>query len=293
MKRIQSQQGFTLVEIIIVIAIMGIIGGLSSLIIGRSLDSYTALERRTDLQMSIRLAVERISRELRHALPHSLCVNNGAGCLSSGNRFYFIPVKDSGRYQDRPGVYVVGPPIQRDRIKITGTGSSQFDVLSTNNQLSGANRINAAIGDWVSIYNLNNIDVYAGTNDVRKRINNIILKDINNDGDNTTDIDQIQFAGNERFANHSPSRRFHVIQNDVVTLFYLDGTDLKRDTTSFATPNTATVNTRLLMQNVQACNFTYTAGSPQRAGLLRIDITVTQQGESIQVIHDSHVYNTP
>ena len=72
MKFNSTQSGFTLVEIIIVIAIMGIIGGLSTMIIGRSLDSYAALERRTNLQTSIRLAVERTSRELRHALPQSI-----------------------------------------------------------------------------------------------------------------------------------------------------------------------------------------------------------------------------
>ena len=66
-----------------------------------------------------------------------------------------------------------------------------------------------------------------------------------------------------------------------------------RDTTSFAAPTNPTANTRLLMENVQACTFTYTPGSQQRAGLLRIDITVSIQGEQIQVIHNAHVYNTP
>ncbi len=47
------------------------------------------------------------------------------------------------------------------------------------------------------------------------------------------------------------------------------------------------------MQNVQACTFSYTAGTQTRAGLLRIDITVAEQGEQIQVIHNAHVYNTP
>lgn len=106
-----KQSGFTLVEIIIVIAIMGIIGGLASMIIGRSLDSYAALERREHLQTSIRLAVERISRELRHALPNSICVHDGSSCVTSAqNRFYFIPVKAMGRYQDRPGVYTAPHP---------------------------------------------------------------------------------------------------------------------------------------------------------------------------------------
>ena len=290
MKFNSKQSGFTLVEIIIVIAIMGIIGGLSTMIIGRSLDSYAALERRTNLQTSIRLAVERISRELRQALPHSVCVNNGGACTASGNRFYFIPVRDSGRYQDRPGTYTAPPPIQRDRLPVTPQSHDRFDVLSTNS----ANRLNAVGGNWAVVYNTNNTDIYAGINDVRKEINAVVQKDIQNDADATNDIDQIQFlGGNQSFTNHSPTRRFHIIDNDVVTLFYLNGTDLFRDTTDFATPNTQTATPRLLMSNVQACTFTYTPGSPQRAGLLRIDITVAQQGETIQVIHDAHVYNTP
>ena len=290
MKVINKQSGFTLVEIIIVIAIMGIIGGLSSLIIGRSLDSYAALERRTNLQTSIRLAVERISRELRHSLPHSICVNNGGACTDSGNRFYFIPVKESGRYQDRPGTYAAPPPIQRDRLPVTPQSQDRFDVLSTNS----TNRLQAVNGDWAVVYNLNNIDIYAGINDVRKQINAVVQKDIHNDADANTDIDQIQFVGgNQSFANHSPTRRFHIINDETVTIFYLDGTDLRRANTTFGAPNTPAANSPLLMQNVQACTFTYTPGSQQRASLLRIDITVAQQGETIQVIHDAHIYNAP
>ena len=289
MIKLKKQSGFTLVEVIIVISIMGIIGGLSSLIIGRSLDSYAALERRNKLQTSIRLAVERISRELRHALPHSICVHDGTSCVSTAeNRFYFIPVKAMGRYQDRPGVYYPGQ--QRDRLGVSPLSTSQFDVLSTDQ----ANRLNMAADDWVSVYNLNNSDIYLGINDKRQKIDSIATKDIHNDGLTSTDIDQIKFSGNLSFANHSPSRRFYVIDNtQQATLFYLIGTNLYRDTTTFAGPNTVTPNTRLLMENVSACTFTYSPGTQQRAGLLHIDITVTIQGEQIQVIHDAHVYNTP
>lgn len=289
----KRQSGFTLVEIIIVIAIMGIIGGLSALIIGRSLDSYAALERRENLQTSIRLAVERMSRELRHALPNSICVSNGGACIvvGAGSRFHFIPVIDSGRYQDRPGAYVGGPAILRDRLPVLPLTSDRFDVLSTNN----ANRLNAIAGNLAVVYNLNNTDVYAGINNVAHPINAIVQKDIHNDGDANTDIDQIQFGVNRSFANHSPTRRFHIIDNtQQVTLFSYDAINriLTRDTTTFAAPNAA-INPRLLIQNVEACNFTFTPGAPQRAGLLRIDITVTEQGETIQVIHNAHVYNTP
>lgn len=285
-----KQSGFTLVEIIIVISIMGIIGGLASVVIGRSLDSYAALERREKLQTSIRLAIERISRELRHALPNSICVNNGGACITgAGSQFYFVPIQDSGRYQDRPGTYTAPPPVQRDRLPVSPLNRDRFDVLSTNN----ANRLIANANDWVAVYNTNNTDIYLGLNNVRQRINTIVQKDINNTASIADDIDQIQFGANLSFANHSPNRRFHIIgNNNQVTLFSLTAGNLYRDTTIFANPNAA-VAPRLLMQNVQACTFTFTPGAPQRAGLLRIDITVAQQGEQIRVIHNAHVYNTP
>lgn len=286
----KQQSGFTLVEIIIVIAIMGIIGGLSALIIGRSLDAYAALERRENLQTSIRLAVERMSRELRHALPNSICVSNGGACIiGAGSRFHFIPVIDSGRYQDKPGAYTAPPPIQRDRLPVAPLNRDRFDVLSTN----GTNRLNAAAGNLAVVYNLNNTDVYAGVNNVAHQISAVVQKDINNTAPTADDIDQIQFTPAVSFANHSPTRRFHIIENNVATLFYLDGTNLRRATTTFAAPNNPAGTPPLLLQNVQACTFTFTPGAPQRAGLLRINITVAEQGETIQVIHNAHVYNTP
>ncbi len=291
MQQQKQQSGFTLVEIIVVIAIMAIIGGIAATIIGRTLDSYAALDRRHDLQTSVRLAVERIAREVRHALPQSICVTDGSNCVSTPtSRVYFIPVKDSGRYQDRPGVYTAPPPIQRDRLPVTPRSDDRFDVLSTN----AANRLNAAANDWIAVYNLNNVDIYLGLGNIRQQISSLVLKDINNDGNSATDIDQVRFAGNVSFANDSPSRRFHVIDNNrQVTLYYLNGSNLYRDTTSFAAPDTITANARLLMQNVSALSFTYTPGSLSRAGLLRIDLTVSKQGEQIQVIHNAHVFNTP
>ena len=297
-----KHSGFTLIEIIIVISIMGIIGGLSTLIIGRSLDSYAALERRTDLQTSIRLAVERISRELRHALPNSICVNNSGACITgtgAGTQFYFNPIKDSGRYQDRPGVYPLSPPspIQRARLPVAPLSRDHFDILSTN----VANPIDAITGDWVVVYNIDNSSIYDITKNVRQSIKTINPagigpKEIQNDADATNNVEVVEFNSAVSFANHSPSRRFHIIDNNKqVTLFYYDAPNklLFRDTTTFANPNTPSANKRLLMQNVDACSFTYTPGSQQRAGLLRIDITIEKQGEKIQVIHDAHVYNTP
>ena len=122
MSIVKKQPGFTLIEIIIVITIVAIIGSLSLVIIGRSLDSYATLDRREKLQASTRLVLERISRELRNALPYSLCVHDGVTCSTTAqNKFYFIPIKSSGRYQDIGGRYTINGNNETDPRKINVT----------------------------------------------------------------------------------------------------------------------------------------------------------------------------
>lgn len=289
MTRPQQQNGFSLVEIIIAIVLLGIVGGLAAMIIGRTLDAYSAVGRREELQASMRLAIERMTREVRHALPNSICVRSGANCINgSADRFYFVPVASAGKYQDRAGVYYPGQ--FRSRLPVSPLSGNQFDVLTA----TVANPLTANTGDWVAVYNLNNSDIYAGTNNVRHAIVGISSKDVQNDANGSNDIQVIQLNAGSSFAYHSPARRFHVIDNNrQVTLFYLNGTDLYRDTTTFNNPNTISGNQHLLLQNVQACSFSYSPGSQQRGALLRIDLTVAEQGEQIRIIHDAHIYNIP
>ena len=314
-----KKSGFTLIEMIVVIGIVAIIAGISVRIIGRALDSYSALDRRNQLQASIRLVLERISREVRNAIPYSLCVYNGSNCSTSPqDKFYFIPIKDSGRYQDRGGRYRINGNNEdrRRRLRIANGDDRRLHVVSTNEN----NRLNAIgnddtplpynTGDWVVVFNTNNTDIYRpvtdGTNDanIRHQIYRITLDEIQNDNDTTNNIELIEFTdydytndpadtGQVGFASHSLSRRFNIIAHDVVTLFYKQGRNLYRDTTTFTNPATPTANTRLLMENVEACTFTYLAGGVQDAAILRIDLTVEIQGERVQVIHEAQVYNVP
>lgn len=309
----KQPSGFTLVEIIVTISIMAIIGSLSSIIIGRSLDAYAALDRRQKLQSSIRLTLERISRELRHALPHSLCIYNDTAAACSPDaqeKFYFIPVKSSGRYQDLGNRYThptTGNEQRKRRLRIFPSDDQRLDVISTNtnNRLDAIGNVDTPpannTGDWVVVYNINNSNIYQGTNNVRHQIHSITQKDVWNNGDPLHTIDYILFADNPPdgspaqvgFANHSPTRRLNIIANDVVTLFYKEGRNLYRDTTTFANPQTPSGNQRILVENVEKCTFSYIPGGRQRADLLRIGITVEDKGERIDIIHEAHIYNVP
>ena len=279
--RMLGMHGFTLIELVVAITLLGIVGSMVSVFLGNTMEGYAALSRRDDLQNSMRMAVERISRELRHALPNSVCTDDGSGCNNPGSIVYFIRTVDAGEYQTRSGNYNSGQA--RAPLPIAPATASNFDVLSGNN-------INAAAGQWVVVYNTDNSDIY-NSGSQRQQIAGITSKDT--DGVAPDDISVIQFSSAVSFPTHSPSHRFHVIENNV-TLFYLQGTNLYRAQSSFGSPATANPGTeKLLLQNVSACTFTYIPGSLLRSGLLRIDIRVNNGKESLQMIHEAQVYNAP
>ena len=278
LSRNDKANGFTLIEMVIAITILGIVGGLAALIIDRSVDGYDATARRGKLHSGARLAIDRIAREARHALPNSVCTYNGTNCNNTADRVYFLKTTEGGEYQTLTGNYAGGN--SRASLPITPSTATSFDVLS-------ANSLNANANDWVVLYNTNNTAIYNTTNK-RKQINSITTKDIDGIGA-ANDIAVINFASAISFPGHSPSRRFQIIQNNA-TLFYLNGTDLYRATSTFAAPNTP-LNEQILLQNVSALNFSYVAGTQQRASVLRIDLTLTIKNESVHIIHEVHIQN--
>ena len=248
-------------------------------IIGSSMEGYNNQTRRERLQSTARLAIERIQREVRSALPNSICTLNAGSCNNTGSTLYFMKVRDAGRYQDQAGTYPSG--VARAPLPVPSIGAaSSFDVVS------GIN-LQTAIGDWIVVYNLNNSSIY-NVGNRRKQITGIAKKDV--DGDAVNDIDVMQFVSGT-FPQHSPNRRFHIVE-PIATLFYCTGGNLYRATSNFATPDTPNeAQPPLLLENVTACSFTYDPGNQHRAGLLRVDLTITDQGEKIRITQEAHVYN--
>ncbi|RWX53849.1 PilW family protein [Photobacterium chitinilyticum] len=90
------QKGFTLIEMVMALVILGII----SLAIGSYLQlgaqGYVDTVNRDRAQAVARFALEKITREIRHAAPNSVSTSNEGACLS------FYPVRYSGFYQGSP-----------------------------------------------------------------------------------------------------------------------------------------------------------------------------------------------
>ena len=62
---IHTSRGFTLVEIVITIVIVGIISGIAAMVILQGAKAYSVEQSRSDVHYQARLALERMGREIR------------------------------------------------------------------------------------------------------------------------------------------------------------------------------------------------------------------------------------
>src|SRR5450759_2493992 len=104
------ERGFTLVEMIMVIVITGIIGGMVAVFLKAPIQQYMDVSRRADMTDIADTALRRIGRDLRLALPNSVQVHTSGGARGAGgctgNNICFIeflPTTGGGRYRSGAG----------------------------------------------------------------------------------------------------------------------------------------------------------------------------------------------
>lgn len=275
------QRGFTLVELIMVIVIMGVIGGMVSVFMRSPIDAYFSTARRASLSDAADSTLRRISRDIRKALPNSIVVAGDAKCVD------FIPTKTGGRY----------------RADNTSDGLD-FTTADTSFNMLGSNATDAdqtiQTGDVVVVYNqgITGSDAYAV--DTTAVISSVAAAVGANPAETTITI------ASKLFPLASPGSRFQVVPATERVVSYAcsaQGTLVRAvNTASFAkncqsggtVTASGTVRVSVLAQNVDpnACSFTYDTNA-QRDGLLRLRLQMTDSGETVNLQHQIHVDNTP
>ena len=95
---VSASRGFSLVELILVIILLGIVSTLSLGFLRNGAEMYAQSADRERLLSQSRFVIERLTRELRNALPNSVRISSDGRCVE------FIPLKFAGRYTELPGV---------------------------------------------------------------------------------------------------------------------------------------------------------------------------------------------
>jgi MSHA biogenesis protein MshO len=283
MRSTARQHGFTLVELIMVIIIMGVIGGMVAVFMKGPIDAYIDSGRRAALTDVADTVVRRIARDLQGALPNSIRPSTTASAPIT-NCLQFIPTKTGGRY------------------RATGAGSLDFTAGSSTFNMLGSNAALPADqqilpGDVIVVYNLGfaPADAYTGGNIATVGGTAPLFE-------STAPIETtIPLTTTVTFPLESGSRRFHVVPGAERMVSYVcSGSSLRR-TASAAFTSTAScpVSGPVIANNVNCATtstwFNYTGSDLQRNALVSMGLTIrdTSGTESITLQHEVHVSNTP
>ncbi|MFT5082918.1 MAG: MSHA biogenesis protein MshO [Lentisphaeria bacterium] len=87
-----TTKGFTLIELITVMVILGVVAAIGSRFVVTTIDSYASVQERSKLINKGRLVIEQMTRQLRIALPNSVRVS------ASGNCVEFLPIVAGASY---------------------------------------------------------------------------------------------------------------------------------------------------------------------------------------------------
>ncbi len=271
--------GFTLIEAIIAIVITGIISSMVAIFIKSSIDSYIAAERRAELTEVADLALRRLSREVRLALPNSLRVTSGANAFIE-----FIPTSDGGRYRDTGDGSAGG-----NVLDFVSSANTSFDVLGPVPTLA-----TGASGDYIVVYNLGPGQSPADAYSVGNRAQ--VLSALGS----TVTLVTNPFPGPP--ALPSPNSRFQVVPFATRAVTYACPTGTAGPFTrqwnygfnaaQVAPPIGGTTAT--IAQNI-TCQVDYTQAALQRNGILyvRLNIIDAPSGDTVSVFQQIHVDNAP
>lgn len=279
------QEGFSLIEMIVALVILGILAAGTTAFIVRSVEGYRDTARRDQLASTARLAAERISRELRGALPNSVRV--------SGNCIEFMPLVSGARYQRETGSYPSGEAILALPVSGFSEAASTLDALDLNGDFSQG-------GFALAVYPLGpgsgNGDPYAsGDPGVRFPIQSVSTSG------RPAGVSRVTLIGAHQFSRQSAAQRLFVTR-DPVSFCVLSNGELRRyhDYGVQASQPAPPAGGDLLAEHLPLRDgggavqpFRFTAGSLNRNGLVALDLRFMQNEEWVRIRHDIQLRNVP
>lgn len=258
--------GFTLVEMIVVLVVVGIMAALGGMFIVQPIQGFLDLSRRAKLVDGAETALRRMQRDVRQALPNSVRIDSNA----NGPFLELLHTVDGGRYR------AYGPGI--NPLDFTGE-DSDFEVLGNLDNVP-------IVGQSVVVYNLS----ASGTN------GNAYFGDNRTGVGSDSSVSKVNLNPDKKFPRSSPFQRFFIVDDPVSYVCNLANNTLTRfsgygiSINQSATPGGTSA---LMANNVSACNFSYQPGTSQRAGLVTLRLQITEDGESVTLLHQIHVENAP
>jgi MSHA biogenesis protein MshO len=281
------QSGFTLIELVITMTISVIVVAFAGLFISGPVLGFTDQARRVRLVDAADSALQRISRDIRRALPNSVRVAN-VGSISAVE---LLSTADGARYRgNAPGT--------TDQILDFSGADSAFNVIGPFTRIA---KPFSSTNHFLAIYNVGvtGADAYELANVMTPPGTQIDIA-----ADTMAGEDRVNLSPAFRFAYGSPTQRVFLVDGPVSyicdsvagTLTRYVGYAIAEDHADRDTGGellAAGASASLIAGRITGCGFSYAAGTAERAGMVTLEITVGEQGEAISQLAQVHVDNVP
>ena len=306
-------RGFTLVEAVVVMVVTGILAGIMVLFIRRPVQNYTDSAARAELSDAADLALRRMSRELRGALPNSVRLTG-----SPGNVWWleFIPTTSGGKYL---AVEDNADPLKGTPLSFTAPTAQPFNVIGSMPTVTISPAGSTSLDNFMVVYNLgagftdadaydrSNLALITGANAQTRTITYESYAVGAARGNTINPFAQWRKApaADNRLPNTSPDQRFQVVTRPVI--FRCQGSadgkgTLTRSVVDFSVAPTfpAADAGVLLANNVVDCDFTIGTSRSQQGALIGLNLSLGRSAldggravETVTLTHQIHVDNTP
>ena len=293
---VTNARGFTLIELVLVMVLVGILAGIFAPLIARPVEAFFAEARRGQLVDTAQVALDRMSREIRLAVPNSVRVD------PTGRVVEFLRTIDGGRYRTAPNGLlgdslnfsisdtsfdVIGNLATGSQLNVPATCAKEgkcYVVVGNEGPGTGADAFN---GDDIASIN----QCLAGSAIALDGSDHIVIQSL------------LGLLGGKKFPQPSPNQRFQIVDTPVTylcdptagTLRRYDGytimadqSDVDTDTKLTGLPNPA--ESSLMGDDVAGCSFSFDASASY---LLTASLTLSQDGEQITLLKKVRVENQP
>ncbi|HAF90822.1 MAG TPA: type II secretion system protein [Pseudomonas sp.] len=267
-----SINGFTLVELIMVIALAGLVAVMVGTVMSRPLQGFADHSQRAELTDRAAIALNRMARDIRLAVPNSVLVAN------TGDEIRLVPIAAAGRY--RANLPVSDGPRQDPPACTQTSGRCVIDILSPIAPAdSGENK------HWLIIYNTGSL--VGRPEPVDGAVSPISPKSFTwKNGVLEADLSAFRFE----FA--SPQHRFFLADR-VVGYRCRNGSLVRAEFGELAASDYSGAATLVDRVDCGRSEFSYDPGNNTRNGLVTLKLVLTGAGGTITLLQQVQVDNAP
>jgi MSHA biogenesis protein MshO len=274
----QSQHGFTLVEVVIAVAISAVVVVFAAMFIAAPVDAYEAQSRRHVLLADASAVWPRMQQDLQRALPNSVRARRNGVFMT----LEMLIVVGHARYMATPD----------NNFRVAGTGQGIFGTYGTGTNFRDVH---------LSVNNLGTPgrDAYALSGSMTPVIDVRVLPN----GPPGSGVARLNLSTPANFtAGDSPQHKIYVVTGPVSYLCDESQGTLRRYTQYPVAANPAArdepgdfagASSELVAQGLATCHFQHSPPGGNAPQTVAVHLTTTRDNETVRLLHTSSTEYVP